>query len=155
METAAAGINFEHSFPNLLDLRFADNSPLFGRNADEMLLVFGSLMEAPAEVRLLFLIFEKKIDKQNSTSNPPSRAESSTDPSPSCLPRFLCAQTTSLRPKGPCERSFAVFRCCYYSCCYVTFWAPHYLSIRFVPHGCVIPIYSASCFKWWWELRAL
>ena len=70
METAAAGINFEHSFPNLLDLRFADNSALFGRNADEMLLVFGSLTEAPAEVRLLFLIFEKRKKMTNKTQPP-------------------------------------------------------------------------------------
>ena len=65
------------------------------------------------------------------------RANRSTTSPPSCLPGFLCTPTNTLRPKGPCEGSFAFFRYCYYSCCYVRLWAPHCLSMRFVPHGCV------------------
>ena len=49
---------------------------------------------------------------------------------------------TSKLPPGLSLRTnkyFAVFRCRYYSCCYVRLWASHCLSIRFLPHGCVIP----------------
>lgn len=54
--------------------------------------------------------------------------------------RAVFTQTqNTVRPKNPCETTFAVFRYCYYSCRYVRFWAPHCLSIRFVSHGYGVP----------------